>query len=265
MIKISIATNAGDLARRMTDLHRRKIPWATKKALDATAQDVAEALKLEMRSVFHNPVPWTVESVRYWPATYASQRNGFAARPARVGWKDEDHPSSAARYLRPQVEGGPRHHTPFESRLIRGGWLRANEYLVPARFAERDARGNLNPGQLTKILTDLGTIDTARHARGKVARSTRKRAGEVYYVDRTGGAGTFFDRKTAHAPRGIYLNRGSKRRLLVFVIVQQPSYAAIFDMRGVAQRVVRSAFARHFRRELDKAVTESVARRRKAA
>lgn len=101
-----------------------------------------------------------------------------------------------------------------------------------------------------KILSDLGTIETAaRHAGG---RNRGRRRQEAYHFDRSG-----------LVPRGIYKRRGADARVPVFVVTRQPRYRAIFDFRGVAERVLRSEFARNFRRELAIAVAESRARRKR--
>jgi len=245
MIQIEVRTDVADLRQRLSEIEQRKVPWATKKALDATAQSIVEAEREEMRRVFLNPRAWTLDSVTFRPATYDNGSGKFQARPAVVDFKDADLPSSAGYYLKPQVHGGGRRHTPFESRLIRAGKLLASEYLVPTRFADRDAAGDLNPGQIGKILSDLGTVETARRYPG--ARNRGVRRAEAYHFDRSG-----------RGRPGIYKRQaGERNRVPVFIVVKQPQYSAIFDFFGVAQATLRTEFARHFRRELARAVAEN--------
>lgn len=250
MFELRVTTDVQDLLASLDELEKRKVPWATKKALDATAEQIVTAEREEMARVFQNPRDWTLNSVTYRPATYDNGSGKFVARPAVVGFKDDDLPNSAGYYLKPQVHGGGRRHTRFESRLIRAGYLGNNEYLVPTRFADRDGSGDLDHGQIVKILTDLGTIDTAVKAAGGRNRGRRRQEG--YHFDRSGTV-----------PRGIYKRRGADARVPVFVVTRQPRYRAIFDFKGVAERVLRSEFARNFRRELDIAVAESRARRKR--
>lgn len=220
-------------------------------ALNWTAYDIVPAEQEEMRSVFDSPAPWTLNSMRVEKATMTSPVAG-------VGWKDSNR-TSAGKYLVPQVKGGPRPQTPFEYRLVRIGKLAANEFLVPGRFAERNGRGDLNPGQLTKILSDLGAIDEARSYPG--ARNRGKRSTEAYYLDRR-GKGTFFGNATSNAPPGIYLNKGARRRLLVFAIVRQPMYRPIFDFEGVANRFMLANFPDKLGRALDRRLTGPLKRGR---
>lgn len=248
MFELSITTDVADLIASLDTIEKRKVPWATKKALDATAEQIVSAEREEMLRVFENPRDWTLNSLTYRPATYANGSGKFQARPAVVGFKDDDRPNSAGYYLRPQVFGGGRRHTPFESRLIRAGLLGQNEYLVPTRYADRNAAGDLDPGQVVKILSDLGTIETAAKYPGARNRGARRLEG--YHLDRSG-----------RVRPGIYKRRAADARVPVFVITGQPHYRAIFDFRGVAERTLRAEFARNFRRELAIAVAESRARR----
>jgi hypothetical protein len=135
-------------------------------------------------------------------------------------------------------------HTPFEQRLIRAGKLQAAEFLVPGKYAERDGAGNLVPGQITKILADLNTLETAQ--RGPNFRDRGMRRGEHYA----------FLRPTTAAPKGIYRVDGA-RKYLVFLAVRQPQYHVRLDFGGVAQRVLQREYAPAFRRNLAQAVASS--------
>lgn len=245
-------SNFDDVARDLNRFPASIVRPALVDALNWTAYDIRLAEQDEMRSVFDDPSPWTLNSLTVEKATINDPVAG-------VGWKETNARTSAGRYLIPQVKGGPRPQTPFEYRLVRIGKLATNEYLVPARFAERNARGDLNPGQLTKILSDLGAIDEARKGSGSSSRG--KRALETYYLDR-GGRGAFFGHQTSAAPPGIYLNKGAKRRLLVFVIVRQPMYRPIFDFQGVAERYQKANLAEKFGRAMDRRLTGFLRRRR---
>lgn len=245
-------SNIDEVLAYVTSMPANVVRPALVDALNWTAYDIVPVEQAEMRSVFDNPAPWTLNSMRVEKATVANPVAG-------VGWKDSNARTSAGQYLIPQVKGGPRPQTPFEYRLVRIGKLAPNEFLVPGRFAERNGRGDLNPGQLTKILSDLGAIDEARKYAG--ARDRGKRRGEAYYMDRR-GRGTFFDNATTNAPPGIYLNKGARRRLLVFMIVKQPSYRPIFDFHGVASRFMAAAFAEKYGRALDRRLTGPLKRGR---
>jgi len=244
VLSIEVKTNAAQLHQRLTEVQQRKVPWATKQALDRTAADIVAAEREEMRRVFKAPRAWTTDSLTYEPATYDNGSGKQRNRPALVRFKEDDRRNSAGFYLRPQVFGGGREHTPFERALIRFGRLGRADYLVPGKYAERDARGDLAPGQITKILSDLQSLEMAVRSHNWRDRGARR--GQQYAL-----LGS-----TQGVPRGIYRVDGG-RRLLCFLIVSQPQYTTRFDFQGIARRVLDGNFARHFRAELAKAVAES--------
>lgn len=247
MIEFEVKTNAAQVLQNFTDLQRRKVPWATKKALDATAADIVAAEQAEMRQVFKSPRDWTVNSLTFEPATFDNGSGKMRDRPAIVRFKEDDRRNSAGFYLRPHVFGGGREHTPVERSLIRFGRLSSAEYLVPGKHAERDAGGDLVPGQITKILSDLQSLEMAVRSHNWRDRGVRR--GQQYVLL---GA-------TQGVPRGIYRIDGG-RRLLCFLIVSQPQYTVRFRFKEVAEAVLQRNFAPHFRRELAQAVAEAKAR-----
>lgn len=237
-MKFDIRTNVDELKRRLTDIQKLEVPYAASRAATDVAFMVRDAEQDEMRRVFHQPTDWTLGGM----VVDKAEKGG---RPARVRFEEfSGKGTPSGRYLKPQIDGGVRGHTPFENRLIRAGLLQAAEYLVPAKYAERDAAGNLVPGQVAKILADLGTLEMAQ--RGPNFRDRGIRRGEHYA----------FLRPTNGAPRGIYRVDGS-RKFLVFLAVRQPQYQKRFDFTGVAQRVISREYAPAFRRNLARAVASS--------
>ncbi len=235
-------SNIDQIVAYLNGLPAKVVRPALVDALNWAAYGIRTAEQDEMRSVFDAPTPYTLNSIAVEPASLSNPVAG-------VGWKEGgiNKGRAAGRYLIPQAKGGPRPQTPFEYRLARAGKISGTEFLVPARGAERNGRGNLNPGQLTKILSDLGSIEVARPFPG--ARNAGKRRGETYIIDRTG-----------RAPQGIYLMRGIQM-ILVFVITRQPTYRPIFDFDGVARRYEKANFAEKYARALDRRLTGPLKRR----
>lgn len=248
MLSIEVKTNAAQLRQRFTEIEQRKVPWATKQALDRTAEDIVLAEREEMRRVFKAPSDWTINSLTWSNATFGGTSGttgrSYGTRSALVFFKEDHRLNSAGYYLRPHVFGGGREHTPLERSLIRFGRLGRAEYLVPAKYAERDGRGYLVTGQITKILSDLQSLEMAVRSHNWRDRGVRR--GQQYTLLR----------RAQGVPDGIYRIDGG-RRLLCFLIVSQPQYGIRFRFKEVAEGVLQRNFAPHFRRELAKAVAES--------
>lgn len=237
-VSVTITTDTAALRQQLTDLQKIEVPFAAARAATDVAFKVRAGEIAEMRTVFRAPTDWTLGGM-------VVDKADKSGKPARVRFEDFGGKGTpAGRYLQPQIDGGPRRLTPFERRLSVAGLLRPGEFLVPGAGAERDAGGNLNPGQISKILSDLGTIDTARASPGGRDRGARR--GETYRLERP----------PSGAPEGIYLQKGG-RKLLAFLIVRQPFYRAIFDFGGVARRIIAREFAAAFRANLARAVASS--------
>ncbi len=242
MYEIRAKTNARDYIDALSDLQRQQLPFAIVVALTRTAWLAKTAEQNEMRRIFNQPVPWTLDSIEVLAATKADPT-------ARIRFKDER--VSAGLYLGPQVRGGQRRHTPFEGRLVRSGIMSRDQYAMPVSGADRDGMGNLNPGQIMKILSDLETVDTAQAFPG--ARNRGVRAGESYFATTTGG------QRTAHLKPGIYKRQAGAAGIVpVFIFTtRRPSYRAIYAFDSVAQRVVDVEFGQQLDRALGDAVRTS--------
>jgi hypothetical protein len=239
MYQVEARINAREYVNALSDLQQQQLPFAIVVALTRTAWLAKAAEQNEMRRIFNQPVPWTIDSIEVMAATKADPT-------ARIRFKDER--VSAGIYLGPQVRGGQRRHTPFEGRLIRNGIMSRDQYAVPVSGADRDGTGNLNPGQVMKILSDLETVDTAKSFPG--ARNQGARRDESYFATTTGG------QRTSHLKPGIYKRQAGGAGIVpVFIFTtRRPSYRAVYAFDAVAQRVVDAEFGH----QLDQALADAV-------
>jgi len=135
-------------AAQLRDLPKQ-VRNAVLTAIDRTAQRVAEAERAEMRDVFDRPTPFTLRSIYL--------RNTRLPRDyAEVGVADT---SAGMRppvsWLRWQIYGGTRTQTALERRLAAAGAMQPDMRAVPGKFARLDAYGNISPGQIRQILSQL--------------------------------------------------------------------------------------------------------------
>ena len=209
----------------------KQLPFALALALTRTVEQVKLEERQEMRRVFRNPIPYTLNSLYIKPATKSRLE-------ARCWVKnDAGKGTPATKYLLPEVYGGARNVKRFEALMRARGYMSANEYVVPAEGAQLDAFGNINRGQLQKILSQLQASfdplqrETATSRKRKARRRTR---GGRYFIGGAPGRGQ-------HLARGVWerLTTGfgsGVRPVLLFV--RQPRYVPRFKFFEVAQRVV---------------------------
>lgn len=218
MIKVE-ATGLQDRLAELTDLERNQLPYATALALTETAKKVKERLEGEMRAVFDRPTPYTLNSLRLFPATKQKL-------VARVWMKNEaDKAAPATKWLTPQVYGGGRDDKRSEKLLRAKGVLPEGKYIVPGRDAKLDGFGNIGRGQLQKIIAGLGA------QQDKYSNSTDSRRS-------IGNLKRFFVMRRGREAIGIGERTGSGRDKvkLVLAFVGRPGYRKEFDFFTIANQ-----------------------------
>lgn len=216
-------------------------------ALTKTAVLVRAAERREMQDVFDRPTPFTLNSVFVKPATAANPE-------ARVNIKNDFGGSrSALSWLRWQIRGGLRTLTGFEKALVRAGAMDGGDRSVPGKFARLNAFGNMSPGQMQQILSQL-RIETGRagsvrtmarlsfNDTGKQRKATQGKIRRAYA--KAGGQFVAFPYGRGNLRPGLYLVPQTSGRKappkLVLLFVSKAEYeAGRFDFDYVAQIVVR--------------------------
>ncbi|WP_424138177.1 hypothetical protein [Roseomonas chloroacetimidivorans] len=253
MIKLDIRADIREVSRGLDALAKKQIPFATRLALNASARQAKVDLQAKMRSVFDEPVPFTLNSVAIRPA-------GRDRLTAEVGFRDfAPKGVPAGRYLRPEVEGGARVAKSTERRLRAAGIVPGNGFLVPGPGAQIDRHGNVRTGQIVKMLSSLqalggsgfnGNANSRRRSRGS-------RRGQEYFAIIPG-------QKQGLGGRGGGLKPGIYQRFRfgfgqavkpVFLITEAtPTYAARFQFFAVATQSMKASFPREMRAALAKAI-----------
>jgi hypothetical protein len=203
---------------------------ALSQALNNTAKDTREAEIKEMKRVFKNPIPYTLNAIYIWYSKPDKLEGGLRFRE----W-----PKSA--YINPQVEGGTRHMKGSEKAFRQSGIAPPGKpYWVPGAVAPLDAYGNFRGGTMNQIISRLGANrDPLQNVTEKSRKRRRGKNAAEYALIR-------------YNPKllpGIYQRQGRKLRP-VLIFINEPHYKAIFDFYGVAQRTVNERLQFHFNRAL---------------
>ncbi|MBC9208197.1 hypothetical protein IBL26_15240 [Roseomonas aerophila] len=127
------------MTRKLDDLAKKQIPFATAAALTKTAKAAAGSTRKELPSIFDKPTPFTMNSIAIQPAT----KNHLEAR---VFVKTQQ-----AEYLGPQEEGGVR--KPKKAALLIPQKAKLNSYgnLPRKALATLKARKDVFQGQVKGI------------------------------------------------------------------------------------------------------------------
>lgn len=235
-----------DFEGELESLENDQIPFAAALALTRTAQAVEQVLVSQMRTVFDRPTPYTLNSLRVFPATKEKL-------VARVWMKDESVKAEpATRWLTPEIYGGDRRTKRVERQLRERGILPEGKYVVPGAGAKLDKYGNMSRGQVTKALSGIGGYTQQGYDANATdsARSTKKGNYRRYFVmhgpDRS--------------PIGIAERtaKGKDGLAMILAFVSKPTYRKTFDFHQIAQREAEA----RLRDEAVKAVAEARRTRR---
>lgn len=235
-----------DFDDELSSLGQDQIPFAAALALTRTAQGVKEVLVTSMRTVFDRPTPYTLNSLRVFPATKEKL-------VARVWMKDESVKAEpATRWLTPEIYGGDRRTKRVERQLRERGILPEGKYVVPGAGAKLDKYGNMNRGQVTKALSGIGGYTQQGYDANATdsSRSVKKGNYRRYFVMHGP------DRQ----PIGIAERtaKGKDGLAMILAFVSKPTYRKTFDFHQIAQREAEA----RLRDEAVKAVAEARRTRR---
>ena len=272
-MQIKIDSNFSEVERRFAGM-RKQVRFAAAVALTRTASDVRTDVQRKLPSIIENPTRWTMNSMFVRKATAKDLQATIYFKGA-----DEKDPKANVHYLNALIAGGKRRTKRFEGRLIMVGKLSRGEHLVPIPKpdggAEIDRHGNVNVGQITKILSQLKTAvvhgDFSNASESK--RSQSKRAVEEYFWSDGVGTPKYYFRTvkgpdgrpvkkfvstTSALRRGVWMVRrtafGNAIRP-VFIAVPRTQYKKVFDFYGIAADVQARVFASHFQRAFKDAVS----------
>ena len=239
MLEIRRSGNMADVIASVRDVPARIVPYAASTALTRTAQHAAKIeLPAEMRSVFGNPVAYTLNSLRIEPATKDTLS-------ARVMVKNSGAGVAPENFLFPQVEGGGRKHKRAEAAMRYAGVLGAGQFAMPGSGLSLDATGNVKGAEVRTILAALKGIRAVSSARNK-QRKGRVLENDLFVGKPNGG----------NRPDGIWRREGQRIRALFVFTNDAPTYGKRLDFTGVVQRVA----LQRFQPEFQKAMAAMVAR-----
>ena len=245
MASINVQLDISGLRAGLADTVDRKIPWATRAALNKLAGETSAALKAEMQDSFDRPTAYTLNSLFVSKATTQNL-------VALVGLKQPiGDRRPASKWLGPEIEGGRRGSKGIEQALA-GSNARMAEVLsryglsgqfVPGAGAKLDAYGNISRGTFGRILSQLGaqvdrltneTPASRDRREGKAGpRGVRARAKPRYFVGGLDRAGRLDPGVWVRTP----FVGGWAIKPVLLAVRDAPQYEPRFDFFGTAEQV----------------------------
>lgn len=226
-MRVDIRSNIADLARDLSDVGRKQLPFALSLALNDVAEMAIKELQAHMAQVFDAPTRWTLNAFHFRRATKSTLRVTIERKTAARG----------RHYLETQEVGGIRPTTGWERQLESKLGVRVG-YLQGTALMRRDQHGNIHRGEMQRVLSRVGA---ASDARANSTAASRKRA--------KGGPAYFVAEPDARLAPGVYMRTpdGSIHRVIAFD-TPTPSYdprlGFLETMDATAQRRLPDLLAR---------------------
>lgn len=258
-VELSVRSNVKDVARALAVFAQKQVNFAAARALNDCVQDTRPAVQDAMRQVFRDPVPRTLNAVRYKPATKATLTAAV--------WLNDDAGKGIApsKYLQAEIEGGARHQKRFERALQLRGLMPAGMVAIPAESAPRNANGDVPGSFYVRILSYLGAFgeqgyraNMTDQKRSKIAavktsvRGFKTITGAMYFVSLGRG-------QAKHLKPGIYKKSGTHGADVepVFFYVSAATYKPRLDFEGVVLKTFGSRFEAHMTKRLAEAMASA--------
>jgi hypothetical protein len=250
MLDIRITAQTGrlaDVVQSFRDVPARVMPYAAATALTRTASALARTvLPGEMQRVFDRPNRYTLNSLR----SIGARRDKLTA----AVWVKDDATNNGTRpedYLLPSVAGGPRNEKRFERAMRYGGLLPSGWRAMPGQGAKLDAFGNLQRGEIQRILTATRTAFDPAQRKTASARSRKNARNAPYFgVAPTVGrfvGGEYRETRSRLQP-GVYRREGRGIKPVLIFTKTQPRYRQRLDFVGISERYTLEQFPAEFAR-----------------
>lgn len=239
MIDLKLDIDSVQLAREISDIQRKQIPFALVLAQTRLATNrIKPGILKVMGQRLDRPTPTTQRSLFARAAT--------KSRGAMVWFKDQWTTGIPAdTYLQQAVQGGQRPHKRFEKSLIAQGLMKAGQYAVP-NPGLLNQYGNVSRGVMTRILSGLGAAEGGRGYQANATgskRSKRKGNAERYFVGTVGDDSGVWERKARKEVAPVFLYTDGA-----------PQYRVIFPFFKIAENIATA----HGQAELANALRDAI-------
>lgn len=252
-MRLSVKTDITEAVKMLDGLGKEQVPFATAYALTQTSKAAQREVEREVPRVFDRPTPYSLRGFYTKPATKRRLSS-------EVGIKDGTPAAGISRSaggkpvkaLGHHTTGEPRPRKPFENLLQARNLMPRGWYAIPGRDVTLDQYGNVPPGLLNRVLSQLqahSIVNNDRNesasSKGRQYRSRTKRL-QRYFVVMPG------DPRNARLVPGIWertsFGFGSSIRPLFIYVKSTPRYRRRLDFNGIVERTVSAQIRFQFRR-----------------
>jgi hypothetical protein len=259
-MQVNFSLNPGfDALKKQLTAAQKQIEFAEIQAINKVAAAVQAALVDEMKKVYDRPTKTNLNSVKIWKA--GRKENGQRAKNAIIFIRDQTPKGTPpSEYLRPTATGTEREQKPSERHLGHTSPFSSTGFFVPGRSTPLDKHGNIAPGLMSRVLSDLRGFAFGGFNQGLSDKSRKAHKGKtkvygsqnvVFFFMRDNARNNY-----ANLKEGIW-QRDLTTGKIAPVLIAKPKikpYKRLFKIDETAQSVVDRDFPALFQKELALAV-----------
>lgn len=262
MAEINIKMDIEDIARQMTEVQLKQIPYATRLTVNKLAANAKQNMELKEIPKLDRPTRYTKNMMRVKYANRTNLKSEIKVKDSATITKRGMHgPNEVLGHL---FTGGPRRGKGFEGLMRQAGILPAGMFAVPGSGATLDAYGNLSRGLIVQLLSYFSAFQETGF-RANMSEKKRKSFERRYMRKHIKSASTFKffvarpqDETGLHP--GIWMRVGfgvgqSIKPILIFV--KSTNYKRYFNLQEIVDRIVKRdvefEFKKAFQRAMDTA------------
>jgi hypothetical protein len=202
-------------------------------ALDDTAEKMKQAQVEEMKKVFDNPRPYTLNAI------FVKKARGEGSLMAGIAFREFGVKGTPAyKYLTPQIYGGQRRLKRHERALQSTGILPAGSMTAQGSNYPKDQYGDITGGAYTRMLAELDSLPELSGGRSQFKKKRKEKAGQFFVYTPQG----------ASQPVGIAERRGENITIMLRFI-QPPTYQPRYDFEGLARQTALLEFPKQLERQ----------------
>lgn len=233
-------TGQAELIKTLTKLNSEIMPDVIAESVTRMAHKVRSEIRDEMARVFDRPTRYTLRSMYVKPAN--KNMSKIFSETGFIDYSSKGTP--AAKYIRPEVEGGKRQLKGFELKLKAAGILPNGYYTAPGKGAKLNQYGNVSQGTIQQILSYCKAQRDSRQNTKTGTGRRQQRSKFVVMNEENGMAGGVWQ-----------IGRGNSM-VPILNFIKQPSYKSVLDINKIKDHAFKNNMARYtkeaFAKELNK-------------
>lgn len=235
------------LLEQLSEVEKKHLPFVTAITLTKTAQEIREESNQMIDKVFDRPTRYTQNSTWYKPANYKDQTIAAA-----VWIKDETTKGTpAAEYLLPHIWGKSRVAKRSEKAMRARGLLKANQFIMPSKYAKLDRFGNIPRSQIIKMMSNIGGHRDRLQDSTNSKKSKRNRAKIKYFL---------FENADGSAS-GIWQRIGDGLKPFILFTDKAPNYKKRFPFFEMTNRMLNKRLGPNFNDAMSRALLKDMNRK----